>query len=170
MVLMSSFFTCIKLTLLFFYKRLFLVTDTKLRVFWWVNLVYVVLWFFGGTGFYLFQCKPVQWYFMQYYFRFGKPVPGNLRGQCNATSVLNVSLPMVFSLLSDIGLLVLPLWAIWDLRLSRWKKIGLFCVFGIGFAACLLELARILNLLIDTDDKTDPSCTSSQESNPTISH
>jgi hypothetical protein len=159
MVLMSSFFTCIKLTLLFFYKRLFLVTDTKLRIFWWVNLVYVVLWFFGGTGFYLFQCKPVQWYFLQYYFRFGKPVPGNLSGQCNATSVLNVSLPMVFSLLSDIGLLVLPLWAIWGLRLSRWKKIGLFCVFGIGFAACLLELARILNLLIDTDDKTDPSCT-----------
>lgn len=158
MVLMSAFFASIKVTLLFFYKRLFLVPSSKLRVFWWANLVYVVLWFFGGTGFYLFQCQPVQWYFMQYYARFGKPVPGGITGQCDATTVAHVALPMVFSLISDIGLLVLPICAIWNLRLSRWKKVGLYAVFGIGFAACLLELARILALLIDTDDKTDPSC------------
>ncbi|KAL2130287.1 hypothetical protein VTI74DRAFT_6659 [Chaetomium olivicolor] len=157
MVLMSAFFTCIKITLLFFYKRLFLVSSSKLRIFWWANLVYVILWFFGGTSFYLFQCKPVQWYFLQYYARFGKPVPGGLTGECNATTVLHVALPMIFSLVSDIGLLVLPVCAIWNLRLSRWRKLGLLAVFGIGLAACLLELARILALLIDTDDKTDPS-------------
>ncbi|KAK4248351.1 hypothetical protein C7999DRAFT_40490 [Corynascus novoguineensis] len=157
MVLMSSFFVCIKITLLFFYKRLFLVSSSRLRIFWWANLIYVVLWFFGGTGFYLFQCQPVQWYFMQHYERFGKPVPGGMTGQCDAQKVTNVALPVIFSLISDLGLLVLPIAAIWNLRLSRWKKIGLFAVFGIGLLACLLELARILALLLDTDDKTDPS-------------
>ncbi|KAL2164995.1 hypothetical protein VTH06DRAFT_291 [Thermothelomyces fergusii] len=157
MVLMSSFFACIKVTLLCFYKRLFLMASSRLRVFWWANLVYVVLWFVGATGFYLFQCRPVQWYFLQHYERFGKPVPGGATGQCDAQKVTNVAMPVIFSLVSDLGLLVLPIAAIWNLRLSRWKKIGLFAVFGIGLLACLLELARIMNLLLDTDDKTDPS-------------
>lgn len=158
MVLMSSFFVCIKMTLLLFYKRLFLCSSTPLRIFWWVNIGYIVLWFFGSTSFYIFQCKPVQWYFLQYFSRFKKPVPGGVTGQCNATTTLNVAMPMIFSLVSDIALLVLPLWAISKLRLERRKRLGLMAVFGIGLIACLLELARILALIIDTDDKTDPSC------------
>lgn len=158
MVLMSSFFVCIKMTLLYFYKRLFLVGNTKLRIFWWANFVYIVLWFFGSTAFYLFQCKPVQWYFIQYYKRFPHlPIPGNMNGQCNATNVLHVSLPLIFSLISDIGLLLLPLSAISQLKLNKSTKRGLMAVFGIGLVACLLELGRVLDLLIDTDDKTDPS-------------
>ncbi|KAI1107337.1 hypothetical protein F4804DRAFT_196633 [Jackrogersella minutella] len=157
MVLMSGFFICVKMTLLFFYKRLFLVSNSKLRIFWWANFVYIVLWFFGGTAFYLFQCKPVQWYFLQYYARYHQPVPGDVKGQCDATSVLHVSLPVIFNLISDVGLLILPIWAISKLRLDKNKKRGLIAVFGIGVIAALLELARILALLIDTDDKTDPS-------------
>ncbi|KAI6084815.1 hypothetical protein F4821DRAFT_165025 [Hypoxylon rubiginosum] len=158
MVLMSGFFTCIKMTLLFFYKRLFLVGRSGLRIFWWANFVYIVLWFFGATSFYLFQCKPVQWYFIQYFERYPHlPVPGNMSGQCDATSVVHVALPLIFSLVSDISLLLLPLWAISKLRLNKNKKRGLMAVFGIGLIACLLELGRILALLIDTDDKTDPS-------------
>ncbi|KAJ0119853.1 hypothetical protein J7T55_014059 [Diaporthe amygdali] len=159
MVLMASFFLCIKMTLLFFYKRLFLVTilGKTMRVFWWVNLVYVILWWIGATGFYLFQCSPVQWYFIQYYARFGKPVPGGVKGQCKATKVLNVALPVVFSLVSDVGLMVLPIWAISRLKVSKKRKYGLLAVFGLGAIACMLELGRILDLLLDTDDKTDPS-------------
>ncbi|KAK2597668.1 hypothetical protein N8I77_012439 [Diaporthe amygdali] len=115
-----------------------------MRVFWWVNLVYVILWWIGATGFYLFQCSPVQWYFIQYYARFGKPVPGGVKGQCKATKVLNVALPVVFSLVSDEGL-------------CKKRKYGLLAVFGLGAIACMLELGRILDLLLDTDDKTDPS-------------
>ncbi|KAI2783995.1 hypothetical protein F4815DRAFT_441652 [Daldinia loculata] len=157
MVLMGSFFTSIKMTLLFFYRRLFLVANKKLRIFWWVNFVYVVLWFFGATSFYLFQCKPVRWYFIQYFSRYHKPVPGNIIGNCDATSVLHVALPPIFSLVSDLGLLLLPISAISQLRLNKHKKRGLMVVFGIGLIACFLELARVLVLLLDTDDKTDPS-------------
>ncbi|KAI0378280.1 hypothetical protein F5Y04DRAFT_291085 [Hypomontagnella monticulosa] len=158
MVLMGPCFTCIKLTLLFFYKRLFLVSNSKLRIFWWANLIYTVLWFIGATGFYLFQCWPVQWYYVRYFAKYPHlPVPGNMTGQCDATSVLHVSLPPIFSLASDIALLILPIWAISKLRLSKTKKRGLMVVFGIGIAACMLELARVLVLLLDTDDATDPS-------------
>lgn len=83
-----------------------------------------------------------------------------MNGQCNATNVLHVSLPLIFSLISDIGLLLLPLSAISQLKLNKSTKRGLMAVFGIGLVACLLELGRVLDLLIDTDDKTDPSCKS----------
>jgi hypothetical protein len=158
MVLMSSFFVCIKMTLLLFYKRLFLCSSPALRIFWWTNIGYIGLWFFGSTSFYVFQCRPVQWYFLQYYNKYKHPVPGDVHGQCDATTVVHVAMPMVFSLVSDVALLVLPLWAISKLRVDRKKRFGLMAVFGIGLVACLLELARILALIIDTDDKTDPSC------------
>lgn len=160
MVLMSGFFVCIKMTLLFFYKRLFLVANnSRLRIFWWANFIYVVVWFFGSTSFYLFQCKPVQWYFIQYFERFpNKPVPGGMTGQCDATTVHHVALPLVFSLISDFSLLLLPIWAISKLRLNKSKKRGLMAVFGIGLIACFLEFARVLILVIHTDDKDDPSC------------
>ncbi|KAI1739165.1 hypothetical protein F4680DRAFT_466692 [Xylaria scruposa] len=161
MVLMSSFFLCIKMTLLFFYKRLFLYADKRLRAFWWANFVFIILWFFGSTGFYLFQCQPVWWYFMRYYARFPHPDknnPTNLKGQCDATAVLNVSLPVIFSLISDVGLLSLPIWAVSTLKVNKTKKRGLLAVFGVGSIACILEIARIIALNLKTDDKNDTSC------------
>ncbi|KAI0448291.1 hypothetical protein F5B21DRAFT_510312 [Xylaria acuta] len=160
MVLMSSFFLCIKMTLLFFYKRLFLISNPRLRVYWWANFVFIIFWFFGSTGFYLFQCQPVWWYFMRYYARFPHPDKNNpegLKGQCDATAVLNVSLPVVFSLISDIGLLILPIWAVSTLKVNKTKKRGLLAVFGVGSIACVLELVRILALNLNTDDKDDTS-------------
>ncbi|GAP85137.1 putative integral membrane protein [Rosellinia necatrix] len=160
MVLMGSFFLCIKMTLLFFYKRLFLVANPRLRIFWWANFVFIVLWFFGATGFYLFQCNPVQWYFIRYYIRFphpGKTDLSHLNGQCDATAVLNVSLPVIFSLISDVGLLILPIWAVSTLQVNKSKKRGLLAVFGVGSIAGVLELARIITLNLKTDDKDDTS-------------
>jgi hypothetical protein len=170
MVLMSSFFACIKMTLLLFYKRLFLIIHKWLRIFWWANLTYIILWFIGSTGFYLLQCLPVGWYYMQYYSRFEKPVPGGTSGQCEATTVQHVAMPLIFSLISDVALLMLPLWAISMLKLEKKKKLGLMAVFSIDLIAWLLELGRILNLVTDTDDKTDPSCKSPPSSHITLAY
>ena len=60
MLFQGPTFTCIKLTLLLFYRRIFLVNQRWLRIAWWANMVYVMLWFVGATGFYLLQCQPVQ--------------------------------------------------------------------------------------------------------------
>lgn len=60
MVFTPSTFTWIKLTLLFFYRRLFLVSQRWLMIAWWANLVYVFLWLFGATGFYLVSAGLIQ--------------------------------------------------------------------------------------------------------------
>ncbi|KAL8714471.1 MAG: hypothetical protein Q9220_001804 [cf. Caloplaca sp. 1 TL-2023] len=158
MVLQGPTFTAIKLSLLFLYRRLFLVHQKWLRIAWWANLVYIVLWAFGATGFYLFQCWPVGWYWNRYYERFqtDPPYTGGT-GQCNATTVQHVATPLIFGLVSDVALLCLPITAILKLQITNRKKIGLAAIFGVGILACLLELARIVQLFEDTDDKTDPS-------------
>ncbi|KAJ8133462.1 hypothetical protein O1611_g170 [Lasiodiplodia mahajangana] len=142
------------------FRRLFLVSNPKLRIFWWANFVFIILWFIGATGFYLFQCQPVQYYFMRYYVRFPHPEKNDLshlKGQCDVTAVLNVSLPVIFSFISDIALMILPIWAVSTLKMNKTKKRGLLAVFGVGGIACVLELARILALNLNTDDKDDTS-------------
>jgi hypothetical protein len=158
MVFTGSTFTCIKLALLFFYRRLFLVNQKWLRIAWWINLVYVILWLFGSTGFYLFQCWPVQWYFMRYYSRYHRPAPYPITGQCKATNVTNVSRPLIFGLISDIAILLLPVFTISQLQMSRFKKFGLSGIFSLGLLACGLDMARIIELSVDTDDIVDPAC------------
>lgn len=134
MVLQAPTFLFIKLSLLFLYRRLFLVHQKWLRIAWWANIFYAVLWALGSMSFYVFQCWPVQWYWMRYYQRFksysGPPVTDT--GQCHATTVQHVALPLVFGLVSDVALLFLPLTAILKLQISQKKKLGLAGIFSVG--------------------------------------
>ena len=132
MVFVGPTFTFIKLSLLFFYRRLFLVNQTWLRIAWWANMVYVILWFFGGTGFYIFQCWPVQWYWVRYYERYHDGTWTGETGQCNATTVAHVAMPLIFSLVSDVALLLLPIATISKLQISLKKKLGLTAIFSVG--------------------------------------
>lgn len=134
MVLQAPTFLFIKLSLLFLYRRLFLVHQKWLRIAWWTNIVYAGLWAFGSMSFYVFQCWPVQWYWMRYYQRFesSSAPPFTGTGQCNATTVQHVALPLVFGLVSDVALLFLPLTAIRKLQISQKKKLGLAGIFSVG--------------------------------------
>jgi hypothetical protein len=132
MVLTGPVFCCIKLTLLFFYRRLFLINQRWLSIAWWANIAYVTLWVLGATGFYLFQCSPPQWYFLQYFKKYGKLAPGSPVGQCNATTTDHVSIPLILGLVQDFAILFLPVVALWRLSLTIKKRIGLMGVFAIG--------------------------------------
>ena len=132
MVLFSPTFTTIKFALLFFYRRVFFVQQRWLRIAWWANLTYLIVWVFGATGFYLFQCWPVQWYYLRYYPKLHVPTPGGIQGQCNATTVINVGIPLIFNLLSDLGLLLLPVTAIFKLHVAARKKVAIAGIFGVG--------------------------------------
>ena len=132
MVLFSSALTAIKLSLLFFYRRVFLVNQRWLKIAWWANLGYIILWVIGSTGFYLFQCWPVQWYYIRYYEKAHMPTPGNMHGQCNATKVENVAIPVIFSLFSDVALLLLPVTTILKLQMELKRKIAIAGIFAVG--------------------------------------
>ena len=133
MVFVGPTFTSIKLCLLFFYRRLFVVNQKWLRHRLVDHLVYVILWFVGATGFYMFQCWPVQWYWTRYYQRYHVgPSPILKKGQCNATTIQHVAMPLIFSLISNVALLLLPIAAISKLPVSLRRKLGLATIFSVG--------------------------------------
>lgn len=132
MLMTGPTFTAIKVTLLFFYRRIFLISQRWLLIAWWINMVYVILWLFGSTGFYLFQCWPVQWYFMQYYQKYDREPPYPISGNCNATTTIHVAIPLIFGIFSDVMILTLPLATISSLRMSARAKCGLGLVFSVG--------------------------------------
>lgn len=148
MVLTGPVFCCIKLTLLFFYRRLFLINQRWLSIAWWANIAYVTLWVVGATGFYLFQCSPPQWYFLQYFMKYGKLAPGSPVGQCNATTTEHVSIPLILGLVQDFAILFLPVVALWHLSLSIKKRIGLIGVFAIGILYVSGHLSLAITMLM----------------------
>lgn len=63
-----------------------------------------------------------------------------------------------FNIGTDIVLLLLPLAAIWNIRLSVWRKVGLGLIFSLG---CLTVIASIFRLaLYYTYNTLDPNCKS----------
>ncbi|KAL8993866.1 MAG: hypothetical protein Q9188_007215 [Gyalolechia gomerana] len=143
MAMQGPTFTAIKLSLLFLYRRLFLVHQKWLRIAWWANLIYVLLWAIGATGFYVFQCWPVGWYWNRYYERFQTDPPYTGRsGQCHATTVQHVAMALIFGLVSDVALLCLPIIAILKLRITTRKKAGLAAIFDGVVIFLILSVAE----------------------------
>lgn len=131
-VLTGPCFAAIKISLLWFYRRNLLVHQRWLGIAWWINLVYVVLWTIGSTLFYILQCLPPAYYWKRVYFLLKIPPPSPTHGQCNSATPVLVALPLIFSLISDIGVLLLPVVTLARLHTRMGRKIGLMTIFSLG--------------------------------------
>ena len=125
-------FAFVKLGLLFYYRRMFIVHQKWLRIAWWVNLVYVVAWFFGAIMYFGLQCSPATWFWMRFYdiYRVSPPYP--IEGQCNSSSPQHAAMVFGFGILQDVMILALPISTIVGLQLSRKRKIGFGMLFSSG--------------------------------------
>lgn len=130
-ILQSSCLLCIKLSLLFFYRRIFLVSQKWLKVCWWINVIYAVLWTIGSIFFFLFQCKPVGYYWNRLYLSMHVPPPFPVSGSC-PNQVQQISGPLITSLISDVMILLLPIATLLHLQISKRRKIGLLIIFSFG--------------------------------------
>ncbi|KAI0023352.1 hypothetical protein F4780DRAFT_77269 [Xylariomycetidae sp. FL0641] len=63
-------------------------------------------------------------------------------GHCIDRKILDVC-TAAFDFAIDLGILILPQRVIWNLRVSRPKKIGISLVFSLGLAACIAAAGRI---------------------------
>ena len=131
-VLTGPSFLAIKISLLWFYRRTFLVHQRWLFIAWWINLIYIILWAIGSTLFYIFQCIAPQYYWQRLYVLFKIPPPSPISGQCNSATRVLVALPLIFSLVSDFGILLLPVTTVSQLQMRTGRKIGLIAVFSLG--------------------------------------
>ncbi|KAJ4356387.1 uncharacterized protein N0V89_004420 [Didymosphaeria variabile] len=50
----------------------------------------------------------------------------------------------VVNFISDVSILVLPIWKVWQLQLSTAKKIGVTSIFATGLFACVASIMRLV--------------------------
>ncbi|MCJ1405216.1 hypothetical protein MMC11_008443 [Xylographa trunciseda] len=142
-VLTGPTFFGIKLSLLWFYRRTFLVNQKWLRVAWWINVGYIILWTVGCTLFYIAQCIPPDYYWQRVYLLLKIPPPTPLTGECRSATPELIALPLILSLASDFGILLLPVVTLARLHMRTSRKLGLIVIFSLGSLACCCEIFRI---------------------------
>ena len=114
-----------KIALLLWYRRLFIVQQMWLKIFWWVNVVYIVLWAIGSTISYMFSCVPINYYWERF-----NP-QSTMHGICRNTTNAD-GLPLILDLVSDVVILVLPITTIATLQMPLARKAALMIVFSVG--------------------------------------
>ena len=123
----------IKLSLLHLYKRMFLVQQRWLKWGWWINYIYAVAWAIAATIYLIWQCTPVPYYWEKMWAKVHANPPHPIKvGSCKNGNEWEVGMPFVFSLVSDLGILLLPTITLVKLQLPRKKKVGLMIIFSFG--------------------------------------
>ena len=130
-VLNGSCFLAIKLSILYTYRRLFLVNQKWLKIAWWTNVVYAVLWAIGSTLFYILQCAPVNYYWQRMYIVAQIKNSSSLNGHCES-NLAKIAASLITSTISDFSILLLPVSVLWNLQISTKKKVRLVLLFSLG--------------------------------------
>ena len=125
-------FLAIKISFLWFYRRSFLIHQRWLFTAWWINVTYIILWVVGSTLFYISLCIPPDYYWKRLYVLSERLPPSPVSGQCNSTMPVLVALPSIISLISDFGILLLPVTTLSQLHMQTRSKLGLIAVFSLG--------------------------------------
>ena len=112
--------SCIKISILLFYYRLFRV-NPRFVIAVWVMATVTACWYFTSTFVIIFQCFPV-------HYMWDRKIPG---GQCIPQEALWIG-SSVTSLLTDVAILCLPMPMIWNLRIPKKQKVALAGVFLLG--------------------------------------
>lgn len=109
----------IKLSILLLYLRIF----NPIR--WSYIILHIMLWinlaaYLSGLLVELFQCNPIQkvWY-------------PKWPGHCIDQKLLQL-FGAGFNIVSDVSLLILPIWSVWNLQTDRKRKLGLIFIFAFG--------------------------------------
>ena len=112
---------CTKLAILLLYRRIFLPLrggffDWLLRLF----MLILGLFYFATTIVKIWECSPRAriW---------NKSIPGTC---VNVSSLLNTS--GLFNMVTDVLILLVPVKSVWNLQMTRKRKLGVVLVFTVG--------------------------------------
>ncbi|KND89041.1 hypothetical protein TOPH_06339 [Tolypocladium ophioglossoides CBS 100239] len=136
----------LKLTLLFFYVRIF--PSPRVRRLLWGTIVFVCL--FGVTFVFAatFQCTPIAYYWVRWDREHeGKCLDINAIGWSNAA----------ISIAVDSWMLAIPLWQLTSLRLDWRKKVGVAVMFCTGTFVTVVSILRLRSLVKFGSDTPNPT-------------
>lgn len=150
----------LKLTLLFFFLRIFPARRTKRVI--WATITFTFLWGMAYVIAAVFQCNPISFSWDRW--------DGEHKGKCVNINALGWSNAAI-SIVLDIWMLALPLYQVFHLKLSWKKKISVTLMFCVGTFVTVMSILRLQSLihfgnsLNATWDQTDASNWSTIEIN-----
>ncbi|KAI1209623.1 uncharacterized protein F4807DRAFT_84421 [Annulohypoxylon truncatum] len=138
----------LKLAILVDWLHIFVPLGQRNAIFWtihtliWCNIIYYV----SGTFIEIFRCTPRQ--------KFWDPLFED--GSCPVNIEANNFSSGILNLISNLAILAVPQWVIWNLQMTTAKRAGISFLFLIGIFAIACGVARIIYLskVLDANDAT----------------
>jgi len=110
----------IKLSVIFFYLRIF--PGRSFRLLCWIMIGFCVSSMVAFVLVTVFQCKPISFAWQR------DPTLGGKCVNYNAAAWANAGI----NILQDILIVMLPMGELKAVRMDRWRKIGIYAMFGAG--------------------------------------
>ncbi|KAI4262058.1 MAG: hypothetical protein L6R42_002758 [Xanthoria sp. 1 TBL-2021] len=132
----------VKVSILLFYRRIFTMHRRTFKIAFYVLGTYSLLLTIATLVVFILQCLPVTFFWNRAYLLEKVKPPYPLQGHC-LPQQLHVVTILIANTISDVAVLVLPGIGLWNLRLPRGKKVGLFGVFSLGAFVVGVGVVRI---------------------------
>lgn len=126
----------LKLTLLFFYIRVF--PSKGVQRLLWGTIIFTILWGVAFIVVAIFQCRPIHYFWTKW--------DGMHEGTCLEINVITASNAAI-SIVLDFWILGVPLWQIWGLKLHWKKKVGVALMFCVGTFVTVVSILRLQALV-----------------------
>jgi hypothetical protein len=125
--------TFVKLSVLVFYKRIFVSTGMKRLLY--ATFALIVCWCVGHSFAMLFICHPTAYWWDQ-------TIEG---GYCLNQIPIYVSL-IITNICTDIIIMLLPIVTIWELKMKTTEKLALTAAFSLGIASIAIAVWRLVTV------------------------
>ncbi|CAH0054719.1 unnamed protein product [Clonostachys solani] len=122
-----------KISLVCFYLRIF--PNRKFRVAAFTVIALIIIPTLTLVFLQIFQCKPVQWAWLGWRLEY-------YRDRCSDVHLLTV-LAAGFSIFQDALVITLPLPLLWNLKMARKEKFGIFVMFSLGIFITITSCIRL---------------------------
>lgn len=128
--------TLLKLSLIFFYVRVF--PSAGVQRLLWGTVVFVCMWGFSYVVVAIFQCRPIHYFWTKWdHLHTGKCL------DINAITASNAGI----SIALDLWILGIPLWQLYGLKMHWKKKVGVALMFCVGTFVTIVSILRLRALV-----------------------
>ncbi|KAF2994163.1 hypothetical protein E8E13_000882 [Curvularia kusanoi] len=135
-VLYFATLTLLKLSMIFFYLKVF--TTTSAARLLWGTAAFTSVWGLVYVVVAIFQCRPISYFWTQW--------DGQHSGKCLNIAAITSSNAGI-SIALDLWSLGIPLWQLWGLNMHYKKKIGVALMFGVGTFVTVVSILRLQALV-----------------------
>ncbi|KAG9242950.1 hypothetical protein BJ878DRAFT_444496 [Calycina marina] len=132
----------LKTAIVLTYIRIFTMRLTWFKWAIWACIFWNSAWALSLLITVLVECRPLNFYWEQ-----ANPANPTATGVCTINEKATEIVSNALSVVADIALLIIPLFVIWQLKLSGVRKFAVAAIFAVGAFACAASVFRLTTTL-----------------------